>query len=366
MKKKLLLFICLTITFSVWAGKPSNPLVINISSSGATLTWDNGTCITNNYTLQYRENTPTTWISVNNIPNSSSTTNYNLTGLNPSTTYEWRVMCGGNWRLGANFTTNGGCNISNSFTSIDASCSSTLDGSINTNIVNGSLPYSYNWNNGETTANINSIGSGLYTVTVTDNLGCTLTDSINIGYTNLKSITQTVSTFIDTATPNYPGVIDGHNIWAYDTLNIVNHGCAVNIRPEFIISHSTQAILQGQLNLRWYLPGVGFLNIPYDIDSNGNAYGFWNTANADSTGFNLTLQSTQEMVVRVKFQNGAPYGNYIASWQTQEVDRSSFFTILRLVTSGYSPLGINTPFFFFLLFLSFLFFVDVEAIFCSF
>lgn len=344
MKKILLLFIYSTITLTGWAGKPTVPLASNITNTSVNITWNNNTCGTTDYTLQYKEISAGSWIGIN-VSNSSSTTTNTISVLSPNTTYQFRVNCGGNWQVGLNFSTlSSGCNISNSFSSINASCNNTLDGSISTNMSNGTSPYSYNWNNGETTANINSIGSGLYTVTVTDNLGCTLTDSINIGYTNLKSITQTVSTFIDTATPNYPGVIDGHNIWAYDTLNIVNHGCEVNIRPEFIISHSTQAILQGQLNLRWYLPGVGFLNIPYDIDSNGNAYGFWNAVNTDSTGFNLTLQSTQEMVVRVKFQNGAPYGNYIASWQTQEVDPSGNFiqTLATADTSFISLINCST------------------------
>ncbi|MBK6821435.1 MAG: SprB repeat-containing protein [Bacteroidetes bacterium] len=42
------------------------------------------------------------------------------------------------------------------------------------------MPYGYTWSNGLTTEDINSLGVGSYTVTVTDGNGCTATLSIAI------------------------------------------------------------------------------------------------------------------------------------------------------------------------------------------
>ncbi|MBK9400617.1 MAG: SprB repeat-containing protein [Bacteroidetes bacterium] len=57
----------------------------------------------------------------------------------------------------------------------DVSCNGGADGSIGVATVNGNAPFSYLWSNG-TTAAVNPIlSAGTYTVTVTDNFGCTST-----------------------------------------------------------------------------------------------------------------------------------------------------------------------------------------------
>ncbi|NNF35237.1 MAG: T9SS type A sorting domain-containing protein, partial [Saprospiraceae bacterium] len=54
-------------------------------------------------------------------------------------------------------------------------------GSIDIEIAGGSLPYTYNWNNGDTTQDLQLIPEGNYSVTVTDNNGCMVVrENINI------------------------------------------------------------------------------------------------------------------------------------------------------------------------------------------
>jgi len=55
----------------------------------------------------------------------------------------------------------------------DVSISGLTDGGINQVLVNGTPPYNFAWNTGETTEDINGIGVGIYTVTITDADGCT-------------------------------------------------------------------------------------------------------------------------------------------------------------------------------------------------
>lgn len=64
---------------------------------------------------------------------------------------------------------------------VNPTCYGGNDGELTiTRVRNGTEPYIYSWDTGDTTATISNLGSGRYTVTVTDSLGCTLTRSINL------------------------------------------------------------------------------------------------------------------------------------------------------------------------------------------
>jgi len=55
------------------------------------------------------------------------------------------------------------------------------NGSISLTVTGGTGNYTYDWSNGETTANLSDLGIGEYTVTITDEAGCSITESYSIG-----------------------------------------------------------------------------------------------------------------------------------------------------------------------------------------
>ena len=55
------------------------------------------------------------------------------------------------------FTTSIGCNLISSVSVTDASCNNTLDGSATLSVSNGNSPYSFVWDNGTTTQNLNGV-----------------------------------------------------------------------------------------------------------------------------------------------------------------------------------------------------------------
>ncbi|MCX7954035.1 MAG: PKD domain-containing protein, partial [Bacteroidales bacterium] len=61
-----------------------------------------------------------------------------------------------------------------SFTSQNLTCYNSFDGSLTVNVQGGSEPYNYLWSNGQSTQTAINLSAGYYTVTVTDNNGCTI------------------------------------------------------------------------------------------------------------------------------------------------------------------------------------------------
>ncbi|MGW8123323.1 PKD domain-containing protein [Roseivirga echinicomitans] len=63
----------------------------------------------------------------------------------------------------------------------DVDCFGGNDGSIDLTVTGGTAPYSYSWDSGQSQADIQDLMAGTYTITVTDNNGCKLQETIVIG-----------------------------------------------------------------------------------------------------------------------------------------------------------------------------------------
>jgi gliding motility-associated-like protein len=63
---------------------------------------------------------------------------------------------------------------------IDAGCFEATDGVGAVTVSGGTPPYQYRWSTGATSAAINNLGAGIYTVTITDSIGCLTVETIVI------------------------------------------------------------------------------------------------------------------------------------------------------------------------------------------
>ncbi|HTA81896.1 MAG TPA: T9SS type A sorting domain-containing protein, partial [Bacteroidia bacterium] len=75
-----------------------------------------------------------------------------------------------------------------------ASCGSS-DGSVSVTVSGGTTPYSYLWNNSTTNSSISNVGAGTYSVTVTDNNGCTSVADASIS--NASGPLVTIDSVVD-------------------------------------------------------------------------------------------------------------------------------------------------------------------------
>ncbi len=71
------------------------------------------------------------------------------------------------------------------------------DGLVNLEVSGGTFPYTYSWDHGATTANLNKLEAGTYTVTVTDENGCTTTASVNLAPPDSIAIDAVGDTLIE-------------------------------------------------------------------------------------------------------------------------------------------------------------------------
>ena len=67
--------------------------------------------------------------------------------------------------------------LSGGVTTTDVLCNGTSNGTASITISGGTMPYAYLWSDGQTTATATGLASGVYSVTVTDANGCTITES---------------------------------------------------------------------------------------------------------------------------------------------------------------------------------------------
>lgn len=83
------------------------------------------------------------------------------------------------------------------------SCNGGSDGSAAVNASGGVQPYAYSWSTGSTSAQINNLSAGTYTVTVTDAAGCTAEDNYTVAQPSAISLSFSVTN------ETVPGAEDG-------------------------------------------------------------------------------------------------------------------------------------------------------------
>ena len=112
---------------------------------------------------------------------SNSSTNQNLTGLQPGTytvTVTDANMCTSTSSFTVNQPTAAALSITG--TTSNFTCNNTDNGMVDISVSGGATPYTYSWSNNDTTQDLSGVQQGTYTVTVTDANMCSATASFTV------------------------------------------------------------------------------------------------------------------------------------------------------------------------------------------
>jgi gliding motility-associated-like protein len=126
-----------------------------------------------------------------NVTVSGGLGNYSFQWNNGATTEDLNALAPGNYLLVV--TDQNGCTASTSasisqpsmstninLVSQPVSCFGMQNGAVTSTVVGGTGPYIYIWNTGATSDNISGVSAGIYTITVTDNNGCSASTTTTI------------------------------------------------------------------------------------------------------------------------------------------------------------------------------------------
>lgn len=207
----------------------------------------------------------------------------------------------------------GALNISNSV--VNLLCFGDNDGTIDITATAGTPPYSYSWSNGTTSEDLSNLPAGSYTVTVTDNNGCSLINSIFVTEPNAPLTASITNTAVD-CFGNATGA----------TTLTVNGGTA-SYSYAWSSGSSTQ-------NLNAVTAGTYSVTV---TDANGCTSNAQTTIIEPAQPLSLTASTTdlnchdvQDGVIQVTANGGTP--NYTYVWSTGDNNTS----ISNLSTGSYS------------------------------
>ncbi len=182
-----------------WSNGKTTSSVTGLSSGTyvATVTDHNGCSTTQSVTITQSGGPSSTTSGMNPTCATAGSVTVTATGGNTPYTYSWSngkttssITGLSSGTYVATVTDHNGCSTTQSVTitqapSPNATSSGTnptcvTAGSVTVSATGGTTPYTYSWSNGKTTSSVTGLSSGTYVATVTDQNGCSTTQSVTI------------------------------------------------------------------------------------------------------------------------------------------------------------------------------------------
>lgn len=109
-------------------------------------------------------------------------------------------------------------------------CAGSCDGSVSTTVTGGATPYTYSWSNGASSPNISALCPNNYSVTVTDQNGCSTSGNatVNAGTTVQDATITTTGPFTTSDSPIQFNAVTSGGTWTADCGTCITSGGVFN------------------------------------------------------------------------------------------------------------------------------------------
>jgi hypothetical protein len=259
---------------------------------------------------------------------------YSIAWSNGATTEDLSGLAPGSYK--AVVTESGGCKdsvtvtitqpaaaLASTFTSVNATCFGSTNGSINLTVTGGTTPYTYAWSNSATTEDLTGLSAGTYSVTITDANLCSTTNSVEI--TEPSAITITTNTITN---PLCNGALTG----AIDVSSSADAADNASNDPGLLISEYMADPAGVDTSNEWVeliaTRTINFSVTPFSVVflNNGNAtVNGWKNGAGLTYGFNINSGSVQRGdVVYVGGSSMSPSGTKLRVITTASVAGDAF------------------------------------------
>lgn len=171
-----------TDTFSIWIQEPDSALTASAIIADAGCEAANGAI-----NLTPAGGTPPYSYQWSNGSNTEDLSNL------PAGNYTVTVTDSKGCTVSADYTVNAPGGFSVTLTPDSASCVGAIDGAVYSSITNGSPPFKYLWNTGDTTADLTQVQAGLYSLTVTDGNQCSSVATVMVGAPQPMTFTASIT-----------------------------------------------------------------------------------------------------------------------------------------------------------------------------
>ncbi|MFT6336120.1 MAG: hypothetical protein ACJATI_002876 [Halioglobus sp.] len=181
----------------------------------------------------------------------------------------------------------------------DRACFQDFSGTANTNVSGPNGPYSFEWNNQETSNNIFNLNSGYYSVTVTDSIGCETTSTIYAGGSAFFDFDTIQACNGDTVELRIPNT----------SLSMYTNPLLLFDNPKYYVNHHPELDLTENLTLEfWINPDSLSYNSSSYIIHKGSALLIGEGYN--SNAISLEIQNTDNQFLNFQSNYSLPFDQW--------------------------------------------------------